>query len=121
MIDHCQCHGKPLSWCPQYRVRPVADILLLRHPAQGTGVIPPVGPDDIPHRGTGFPDGSYTCDWDCPGWHDGTVVHAPEDGMCGVCGDPYCDGELVVKLPMPCLGFPYAHCTDCQPEGTKER
>lgn len=85
------------------------DILTMRHPAQGTGAIPPIGPDDVPHRGTGFPDGTYVCDQDCPGWHDGVIVQAPRAGECGICGDTYFPGEQVAKLPLPTYGRPYAH------------
>lgn len=113
-MNLCSCHGQPLTWCPRHKGRPVVDILTLQHPAQGTGALPPIGPDDVPHRGTAFLDGTYVCDRDCPGWHAGTVVQVDRGGNCGICGDTYFPGEQVVKLPLPAYGFPYSHAI-CEP------
>lgn len=107
MTARCPCHGVPYPWCTEYRSRPDWDVLVMEHPAQGH--LPPVGPDNIPHRGAATRGGSYECDADCPGWHQGVVTHAPDFGDCAICGDPYQAGELVAKMPLPTFGQDYGH------------
>lgn len=107
-MDLCICHSQPLTWCPERRGRAVVTVAPL--PTVDGAV---VGPDGIPHEPWVSADGmSYDlteCATDCPGWHEGTVVPAPLDGMCAVCGRSYQLGELVAKMPLPAYGLHYAH------------
>ena len=40
---------------------------------------------------------------------------APHEGLCGRCGTPYSCGQLVVDIPPPTRGMPYAHARCPEP------
>jgi hypothetical protein len=40
---------------------------------------------------------------------EGVCFHAHHDGVCGICGERFEPGALIVRLPAPTWATPYGH------------